>query len=285
MSLGAQHSVTVDGASISYFDLGRGQPLIFVHGYFLSSRTWRKVIPLLEDDYRCIALDLLGAGSTTCNETCDFSLAGQVKMLSLFLDALNLSSVALIAHDSGAMVTRQFAATFPERVSGLVLSDTEIPGYKVRSFAQAERLLRVPGVARLFEGLLGSRLLWNRLLRAAISDVSDFDSREFLDTHRVPLRRSRDRRRATLRAGVQFDSRLVDSIQHERLVMPKLTLWGERDAFISARRARMFHDTLPDPKNYSVIANCGTLPHEEKPTQWLSEVRPFLAQLPSPSAV
>jgi len=206
-------------------------------------------------------------------------------MLSSFLDALDLSSVVFIAHDSGAMVTRQFAATYPERVSGLVLSDTEIPGYRVRSFVQAERLLRVPGATRLLEWLLGTRLLWNRLLRAAISDVSNFDSREFLDTHRGPLRRSPDRRRAMLRAGIEFDSRLVDSIEHGRLVMPKLTLWGDRDAFISARRARLFHETLPDPKNFSVIASCGTLPHEERPSQWLSEVRVFLAQLPSRSAV
>lgn len=277
MQLGVQRSVVLNGASVAYFDVGRGRPLVFVHGYFLSSATWRKVVPTLESEFRCIALDLLGAGATECKEPCDYSLGGQVRMLASFLDALGLSSVVLIAHDSGAMVTRQLAATFPERVSGLVLSDTEIPGHRVRSFVHARRLLRVPGAARLFERLLGSRLLWSRLLRTAISDLSTFDSQEFLTTNRDPLSRSRPRRRAARRAGLEFDASLVDSIRHERLVMPKLTLWGEQDAFISARRARTFHDSLPEPKRFSVIPNCGTLPHEERPSEWLAEVRRFLA--------
>jgi len=277
MSLGTPLRVDVDGASIAYFEAGQGPPLVFVHGYFLSAQTWRKVIPSLQDSFRCLAVDLLGAGATTCEATADLSANGQARMLVGFLDALRLPVATLVAHDSGAVVTRVLAATSPTRVDRLVLSDTELPGYRVRSFTRAEKLVRLPGVAHAFEWLLGSRLLWNRLLRVAINDLHHFDAREFFLTHRAPLRRSRQRRRAALQAGVKFDSGIVDTIEHDRLVMPKLVLWGDRDAFISARRAREFYDTLPTPKQFSTIENCGTLPHEERPDRWVEAVRAFLA--------
>ena len=49
---------------IAYRERGKGQPVLFVHGWPLSSLTWRKVIPALEQRHRCIAVDLLGFGET-----------------------------------------------------------------------------------------------------------------------------------------------------------------------------------------------------------------------------
>lgn len=275
-SLGHARAVDVDGASIAYFDVGEGRPLVFVHGYFLSSLTWRKVIPPLANDFRCIAVDLLGAGETRFSGPVDLSTRGQARMLGGLLDALELPSPTLVAHDSGAMVTRLLATERPERIDGLVLSDTEIPGHRVRSFEAAAVLLRVPGMRSAFEWLLGSPLLWNRLLRSAISDPSSFDRDEFLATHGAPLRGDRARRKAMLMAGLSFDPALVDAIEHERLTMPKLVLWGDRDAFISVELARRFFEGLPDPKQFAVVPASGTVPHEERPDAWVEIVRGFL---------
>lgn len=274
----APQRVKLEGASVAYWDSGSGAPLLFVHGYFLSARTWRKVIPALEPTYRCIALDLMGAGETEVGSNADLSIPAQARMLAGFLEALDLSSVTLIAHDSGAVLTRLLAVNEPARIARLVLSDTEIPGCPVRSAHLVQKLLRVPGSARVFEVMLRSRFfLGPLLLRAAIHDRSKFDSGEFLSTHMEPLRGSRARR-ASCRFGVQWDLGFVDSLPHERLEMPKLVLWGDQDAFISPERARDFYEALPEPKKFASIANCGTLPHEERPAAWLETVRYFLRE-------
>ena len=64
MSTQDLRTVTLPQARIAYRESGSGDPLLFVHGWPVSSLTWRKVIPALEPSYRCIAADLMGAGET-----------------------------------------------------------------------------------------------------------------------------------------------------------------------------------------------------------------------------
>jgi pimeloyl-ACP methyl ester carboxylesterase len=43
---------------------GSGPPLLLVHGLGMSHRAWRDVVPLLEDDFECFAVDLPGFGAS-----------------------------------------------------------------------------------------------------------------------------------------------------------------------------------------------------------------------------
>jgi hypothetical protein len=43
------------GVKVAYTDMGKGKPILFVHGIPTSSYLWRNVIRPLRDDYRCIA--------------------------------------------------------------------------------------------------------------------------------------------------------------------------------------------------------------------------------------
>ncbi len=267
----------VPGGSISYTDSGSGPPLVFVHGFLLSAKTWRKVIPALTSTHRCIAVDLLGAGESEASEDADVSLDGQIEALIALLVALNIPAATWIAHDSGAVITRELAVRHPSRVSALILSDTELPGPRHASFALADKLVRLPGMTRLATWLLGSKIVWTRqALGRGIHDLTVFDRDEFLRTHREPLRTSTKRRLAALRIALQWDGESVNRIRHERLTMPKLVLWGVEDAFVTPERAKSFCDLLPDPKCFYAIPNCGTLPHEERPQEWLRSVKSFL---------
>ena len=263
---------------MSYTDTGRGPPLVFVHGFLLSRETWRKVIPSLASSHRCIAVDLLGAGESRASEDADVSLDGQIDALVALLTALDVPAATWIAHDSGAVITRELAVRHPSRVTALVLSDTELPGPRDTGFAVADKLVRLPGMSRLATWLLGSKVVWTRqALGRGIHDLEGFDRDEFLRTHREPLRTSIERRRGAMRIALQWDGDSVNRVRHDRLTMPKLVLWGEEDAFVTPERARSFCDSLPDPKSFATIPNCGTLPHEERPEQWLRAVERFLA--------
>src|SRR5262249_53840808 len=120
--------VDLGDARVAYRDTGSGDPLLLVHGYPLSSQTWRKVVPLLTASYRCVAIDLLGAGDTQVTVDADLSIETQARMLARVMDALRLPSVTLVAHDSGAVIARLLAAFEPHRVRRLIVFDTEVPG-------------------------------------------------------------------------------------------------------------------------------------------------------------
>lgn len=279
MATDAPRTLDLAQAQVAYRDSGSGDPLLLIHGWPLSSLTWRKVVPALQTTNRCLAVDLLGAGDTEADLDSDFSIPAQASMLAAFLDALELSSVTIIAHDSGATIGRQLAVDRPDRIPSLVIFDTEVPHRNPRMVALLQLATRMPAADRLFRPLLRSR----RYVRSRIGfgnvayDHSALDMDELLATTVDPMLRSPEHLRASLKFLAQFDAHLVDRLPHERLTMPKLVLWGDHDAFFSHAWGQELFALLPEPKSFCTIADCGLLPHEERPAEWLDAVQPFLA--------
>ena len=204
-------------------------------------------------------------------------------MLASFLDALDLPSVTLIAHDSGATIARILAADQPQRVPRLVLFDTEVPGHVIPRFVLLQKVLRLPGSARLFETLLRSRnfLRSRRLGFGNVAyDHSALDLDDLFATTTEPILRSRDHLRASLKFFLEFDWHVVDALPHDRLTMTKLVLWGDHDAFFPHSKGLELFGILPEPKSFATISNCGVFPHEERPADWLAAVQPFLTGTP-----
>lgn len=272
-------TVDLPQGRIAYRESGTGESALFVHGWPVSSLTWRKVTPALEESHRCIAVDLMGAGETVVEPDADLSVPAQAGMLTAFLDALNLQSVKLIAHDSGATIARALASEQPQRFSRFVLFDTEVPGHTPMAIWSLQRAFRLPGST----GLLGMLLRARRLRRSRLVfgnvayDHRALDLDEMFATITGPLLAAPERLRGAMRFVVQFDMRAVGLIRHERLTMPKMVLWGERDAFFPLAKGRELYERLPEPKRFVPIARCGVFPQEERPVEWLATVQPFLA--------
>lgn len=54
----------VNGSRMHYIDVGKGDPILFLHGQPTSSYLWRNIIPHLQESARCIAPDLIGMGKS-----------------------------------------------------------------------------------------------------------------------------------------------------------------------------------------------------------------------------
>ena len=57
-------TVSVNGKTMSYMEMGEGDPIVFQHGNPTSSYLWRNIMPHLSDQGRCIAIDLIGMGDS-----------------------------------------------------------------------------------------------------------------------------------------------------------------------------------------------------------------------------
>ena len=88
-----------DTGRIAVTDVGQGPPLLFVHvGAW--SFVWRDVIALLQNDFRCVAVDAPGCGLSERTRSAP-TLSSAADAVTAAVDTLQLRDITLVAHDLG----------------------------------------------------------------------------------------------------------------------------------------------------------------------------------------
>lgn len=110
-----------NGLKLAYVEAGNrdGEPLLLLHGYTDSSRSWSLVAPHLAR-YRLLILDQRGHGASDAPECC-YGLSQFAFDAKLFLDAIGVERAAVAGHSLGSMVAITMAAEYPERVRNVTL--------------------------------------------------------------------------------------------------------------------------------------------------------------------
>ncbi|HET6594947.1 MAG TPA: alpha/beta hydrolase [Anaerolineales bacterium] len=111
--------ILLDSSIVHYEVLGRGRPVIFLHGWVGSWRYWISAMQVTSTSYRAYALDLWGFGDTTHN-TLNYSLEQQATLLDRFLHEMGIGKIALVGHGLGALVGMTFATRFPQSVDRMM---------------------------------------------------------------------------------------------------------------------------------------------------------------------
>ena len=108
-------AILLESSIVHYEVLGRGRPVIFLHGWVGSWKYWITSMQITSTSFRAYALDLWGFGDTAHNEL-KYSLDEQVKLLDAFLNELGIGKIALVGHGLGALVAMKFATRFRQSV-------------------------------------------------------------------------------------------------------------------------------------------------------------------------
>jgi pimeloyl-ACP methyl ester carboxylesterase len=111
--------ILLNQAIVHYEALGRGRPIVFLHGWVGSWRYWISSMQVASTSYRAYALDLFGYGDTT-HDPLSYSLEKQAALLSGFLDEMGIGKIALVGHGLGALVSFYFAAQQPGSVDRIM---------------------------------------------------------------------------------------------------------------------------------------------------------------------
>lgn len=115
-------AITIGGDLVHYEKLGRGRPVILVHGWIGSWRYWIPLMQQLHTKYSVYTLDLIGFGDSAKNPS-HYTVDQQVLVLEDFMDQLGIPKAAFIGHGFGAMVLVHFALKNPSKVARLLLSN------------------------------------------------------------------------------------------------------------------------------------------------------------------
>jgi pimeloyl-ACP methyl ester carboxylesterase len=113
-------AITVENDLVHYEVLGRGRPVILLHGWLGSWRYWVPAMQQLSMKYRTYALDFWGFGDSG-RDTRRYDFPSQVMLLDQFMERMGISKAALVGHDLGAAVAARYAIQHPDRVPRLMV--------------------------------------------------------------------------------------------------------------------------------------------------------------------
>lgn len=120
--------MTVDNHLIHWEVLGRGQPVIFIHGWLGSWRYWWPTMQGLSTRHRSFAFDLWGFGDSS-KVPAMYSLDAYVNMLDRFIEELGIAKpVTLVGHALGGAVALRYTMRRPDSVEKLVTVSLPVQG-------------------------------------------------------------------------------------------------------------------------------------------------------------
>jgi pimeloyl-ACP methyl ester carboxylesterase len=247
-SLGRQEEVQLPQGTIRYRERGTGEPIVFVHGALVNADLWRKVVPELAKDFRCIAPDLpLGSHSPAMNANADLSPIGNARLIADFLEALDLDGVTLVGNDTGGALCQLVVTRHPERIGRLVLTNCDAyENFPPRLFAFLFYGAKLPGF--LWTLAQPMRIAAMRRLpiafgwlskRGVPDDITASWIRPTLDDAGV-------RRDATkLLKGVRKSDLLEAATHFKDFDKPVLMAWGTEKAFFRVEDAERLARDFP----------------------------------------
>lgn len=266
--------------ALPYWRIGSGPDVVLVHGWPLDSRTWRHLVPQLSQHYTCHLIDLPGAGQSRWTRDTRIGLRENATTLLRAIDAMGLSSYALIGHDSGATFARFVAAEDPARVRALVLGNTEIPGHHPWQIKVFQAAGRIPGGTALLVAGLRFRLGRRSPLGLGGCFVDpDVAEGEFLQLFLEPLFRDRRKVAGQMRLGENLDFAVMDELAtaHAAITAPTRYIWGAEDPWFPLAKAREMVGQMGGPADLVTISPGKLFVHEEFPDAFHALAEPFLA--------
>lgn len=264
------------GGTLAYYRFGAGPDVLCVHGWPLHAATFRGLLPHLAERFTVHLLDLPGTGNSRWREPA--TLVADVAALQAAAAKLDLPRYGLLAHDSGGVFARHLAASDP-RVRGLVLSGSEIPGHhpwQLKAYLLAARIPGAPAVLGAALARVGALRRSPLGFGGCFTDPAYVDG-DFGEIFVRPLERP-EVMRGQMGLLDGFDFALIDALAavHARIKAPTLCVWGERDPFFPAEKARGMLPQFGGGASLVTIPGAKLFAHEDRPAEFAAHAVPFL---------
>ena len=280
-ALGTATEVETSGGRMRVFSSGSGEPIVFAHGALVNANLWRKVVPLLAPDFRCLTLDLPLGSHELPMPKADLSPTGLADLIAEAIGALGIEPPTLVGNDSGGGLSQIAVARHPDLVSRLVLTSCDAyDNFPPRFFDVLLWPTRYPALSRALFAPLRIRAMRGTPLAFGWLMHSKLDARAG-DSYILPALTSPE-------AGADFSrfvrtvdgSYTMDAIEKLRSYdRPVLIAWSRDDKFFKDGE-RLAAD-IPGAR-LEWIENARTFSMEDQPERVAELVAGFVRE---PAAV
>jgi pimeloyl-ACP methyl ester carboxylesterase len=269
--------IEVNGLNVHYKTQGQGEPVfILLHGFGASLFSWHKVVTPLSEYGTVIAYDRPAFGLTERPMKWDgespYSQQSQCKLVVGLMDKLKIGKAILVGNSAGGTIAMMTALQNPDRVQALILVDPAVyAGGGAPTWVRP--ILRTPQMNHL--GPLVARQIQTRgpeLIQLAWYDPSKITP-ETLEGYKKPLQvENWDKALWYLTISNQ-EGKLADQLNE--LTLPILVITGDNDRIVPTEQSIKLAGELPNAILH-VIHQCGHVPHEECPHEFMQVVEEFL---------
>lgn len=258
--------VEVKGKKMAYVEIGEGDPIVFQHGNPTSSYLWRNVMPHLQDQGRCIAIDLIGMGDSGKLDDSGpgrYSFVEHREYLDGALEALGVKErVIWVIHDWGSALGFDWANRHRDAVLGVAYMEAIVRPLTWDEWPEAARSVfqgfRSPAGEEMVieKNVFVERVLPGSILRKL--------SEEELAVYRRPFATAGEDRRPTLSwpRQIPIDGEPADVVEIVQSYadwlseskIPKLFINAAPGAILIGPQ-REFCRTWPNQQEVTVVGN------------------------------
>ncbi len=226
-----KHSCMVFGKKMSYYEGGKGDPIVFLHGNPTSSYLWRNIIPYLAKKGRCLAPDLIGMGDSEKLDNPDslsYSFIEHRKFLDELLKKLGVKeNVTFILHDWGSALGFDWAYRHQKAIKRIAYMEAITLPYKWDDWPeQSQKVFKGFRSEAGEEMILQKNLFVEKVLpRSIMRDLSEKE----MEVYRKPFKEAGENRRPTLSWPRNIPIEGIPSDVHS--IVEQYSLWIKETSF------------------------------------------------------
>jgi pimeloyl-ACP methyl ester esterase len=251
------------GRGLWYEEHGAGTPIVFIHGWCMSSAVWRLQRDGLSDSFRVITIDLPGHGTSPAHaggfhiKACAGDIAG-------LCESLHLHNALLVGWSLGSLVALESCVLLRERLSGLVLTAGTPRFMQGDGFPYGLTRIEVAGMTRKVQRGLRRALDGFTARMFAPGELDDPSLavmvRELLSAVPMP----------TDDVAIQALEALIETDLRDRLALinlPTLIMSGDRDVICLPQASAFLAQRIPSARQM-VFSGCGHAPFLTQSTRF-----------------
>ena len=256
----------------------KNPPLMMLHGWCSYRGIWRQTIPALQDDFYCVAVDLLGFGDSDKPDNADYSIEAQGNRVLQLADSLGWDKFNLMGHSMGGQIALCIASMLaPSRVKKLVnvagVASARLAPYSDRITRRFFSLARKFSPAfSLWRYMLG----YNWYKREAFKTwFYNMDAISFTEW-------AADREMASqpaIRISADEAGKAIYALNltpHlDKITVPTLTIFGQQDEVVPVSDAHVAEQNIKNSR-LVLLDQCGHFPMYEKTAPYLKAVQSFM---------
>ncbi len=275
-SLFTTKKIRVNNININYAHIGKGQPLILIHGW---ANNWIGMVPLaleLKKSFSIYLIDLPGFGDS--DPLKEYNIKNQAKYVYLFLKTLKIKPQAIIGLSMGSLITAQIGKDYPKITKKIILLS---PVFKTKNHQLISKI-----VTKTFS-IINKRDISKTLLKKAIElRIASYLTAKYINMYKFNkflidsygmIGKKKMTKEAFIQMGLSSASFQLEKVLNN-YSLPVLLIYGEKDKITTINQAKEILKDMKEKFQFASISFAGHIVSTEKPKQTTKRIKDFLSK-------
>lgn len=249
-----------------------GTYIFFLHGFTGSSKDWNRIIPLVNNNFIPIPIDIIGHGKSNSPDKLEYyKVESLVKQIKKITEYFTENKFVLCGYSMGGRLALSFANKYPNILKGLILESST---YGIKDESEKEvRKKQDKDVAKFIQTHSIDDFIDSWLNKEIFYSLKKLPEEEY---NLIKKQKRLSNKVGLINSLLGFGTGSMPCLFNElkTLFLPTLLITGEFDQKFTDINKEMVKE-LPNAK-HSIIKNAGHNTHIEKPKEFINAVNQFL---------